>query len=44
MRYEKTECYDRYGNEILGLECEEEIYCGIVSKIFFEDHCYGGIA
>ncbi len=24
----KTECYDRWNNEIEGLDCREDVYCG----------------
>ncbi len=40
MRIEKTECYDVYYNEIKDLKCEEEIKCGVISKLFREG-CYG---
>ncbi len=40
MRIETTECYDRFRNEIIGLECEKEIKCGSFSKIYNEDYCY----
>lgn len=41
MRIEKTECYDRFGNEIEGLVCEDKIKCGIISKLIDKKYCYG---
>lgn len=37
MGYKMTECYDRFENEIQGLECEEEVKCGIVSRELLND-------
>ena len=39
MGYKTTECYDRDWNEIKGLECEEEIMCGIIQKQFNKKYC-----
>lgn len=29
-----TECYGKYGNEIMGVDCKEEVYCGVISRFF----------
>lgn len=29
-------CYDRYGNEIIGQVCVDEIYCGVIGEFFGE--------
>ena len=34
-------CYDVNHNLILGVYCSEEIKCGIISKKFDNDYCYG---
>ena len=40
MGYKMTECYDKFSNEIIELECEEEVKCGVVSEKWFnEEYC-----
>ncbi len=38
--YREVSCYDKFGNEIGELTCEEEVSCGIIDKMFKEEICY----
>ena len=39
MGYVEVNCYDRYGNEMMNQNCEETVYCGVISKWLDQNKC-----
>jgi len=37
----QVDCYDKYGHKIEGVKCQEDIYCGWLSKEYYKEYCYG---
>jgi len=42
MRTERVKCIDNQNAEFEDEYCVKEIKCGVISKIFRTEHCYGG--
>jgi len=41
IRFEKKDCYDKFENKILDVECMKEVRCGIIAKNIIPKYCFG---